>query len=372
MEAGVMVSIGSRPAPPEALERVLRWLPPLVRLELALEAEEPVELPAWTGSALHGALGWALAEVACSNVCAARHDAEPGRCPYARLFDVVAGRPGLSPHIAAMPVPALALRPPPPVRASVLRPGERWSFAAHVIGSEAIGDIRPLLAAVARMGERGIGKGRGRARLASARSGGRELWVSDRLDGEPQVVPASDWAARREARGVRLRSITPLHLRRSGELDRTPTFERIVDASLRRLVALAAHRGGGEPEVHVNDLGRSLSAGAGPVVARWEAFSTKRWSERQRRRHEVEGVLGELSCEDAGAATTILLAAAEVGVGKGTAMGMGCIEIEHWPLVTAPSAHPFDGEEGNPRASEPGPAPVVRRSDGGTPERSDS
>lgn len=353
---------GIAPNARASLAAIRSALPVLAHLEAELSAAEPVHLPAWTGSTVHGALGWALRELTCSSTCEARHAAEPDRCAFARLFGPGASRASHVRH-AGMEVPALALRPAAPVRGQVLEPGRSWSFGVTLFGASALADARPILAALERLGERGLGRGRGRMRLVRAYSSGLDLWKNGRVLAEPTALLGSSWARWSVRGALRLRALTPLHLVRDGRTISTPRLTDLIASSLRRLVALSAVRGGGVPGVRLDELTTALGADVRNAVASWERFDTTRWSERQQRRHGVEGVVGEIWVPDVSAELASLLTwAAGVGLGKGTAMGLGRVEV----TVVPARAEEVEVHELEPTAPDPiapdHPAPIAFRS----------
>ncbi|HEY8427213.1 MAG TPA: hypothetical protein VIL20_02515, partial [Sandaracinaceae bacterium] len=103
-------------------------LPPVVLLEVELVARGTVALPGWLGSTLHGGLGGALRALVCSSECERLHEAEPGRCAFARLFAPPAANDAPA-WIAATAAPPLALRPPAPAQPRNVEPGAALTFA---------------------------------------------------------------------------------------------------------------------------------------------------------------------------------------------------------------------------------------------------
>lgn len=336
-------------------------LPHIAHLDVTLEALETTLLPGWTGSTLHGGLGWALREVACSPICEERHSSEPGRCPLTRLFGAAQPARAASGWASAAAVPSLALRPETPAPPRVLAPRARWSFRLTLLGAASINDARAILVAVDRMGERGLGRGRGRLRLVSARSADVELWGGDRMVAEPVSLAPAAWARSVPAGALHVRALTPLHLTRRGRLIDSPRVGDLIAPALRRLMMLAAAHGAGEPATHAAATARALAGTVGPEEhAIWERFEASRWSERQRKRHEVVGVLGGLWAREVpSAVASVLTWASEVGMGKGSAMGLGhlAVELEPSPVehvaVAAPRVAAMDEERPAPVRLDP-------------------
>lgn len=302
-------------------------LPPIVRLEIELRAVDPVLIPGWTGSMLHGALDGALRAVACSRACEARHGEQPDRCAAARLLD---GRRVEAAGLGGMSVPGLTIVPGAPAGPRVLEPGASFRFELVLLGS-ATDDLEVLTAALERASGRGLGRHRGRLRLKRVRDGALDLYDRGRVVESPNPLAPAQWAPIVSGGSVHLRARTPLHVSHGGRLRRAPRTEDLVGAALRRLACLAAARGAGAVDLHVADLGERLASRAGAAIGRWEPFRTERWSSRQGRRHVVTGALGELWLAEAGPAAAPLLWAASVGIGKGTAMGLGAIDVRWIP-----------------------------------------
>lgn len=296
-------------------------LPPVIALDIRFEALEKVRLSGWLGSVLHGALGSALREVACSDGCAGRHDREPERCAWARLLEAPARPAGVSERVAAMAPRRLWLRPPPPDDALALEPGDELRFGLGLVGS-AERDLGALLTALERMAVTGIGRQRGRMRLVRVGSGGRVVWEGGQVRGRP--VPA-------EPPGIPsgplvLRTRTPLRIVRDGRIE-APRFADVVGAAARRLVALAAFYGRGEPDVRAGELQAAASCHRARIEAVWEPFRADRYSARQRRRHPMEGHVGAMWIDDPGPFRPLLAAAVPYGIGKGTSFGFGVFAL---------------------------------------------
>lgn len=295
-------------------------------LDVALRAREELLLPGWTGSTLHGALGTTLAAVSCSPACLRSHALGARPCAYSRLFEEPVPRGDEKGVIAGMRPHPLVLRPPAPGEPRALGAGDRFGFGVTLVGP-AIGDLRPLLAALEEMASRGLGKGRGSARLESVSSAGKVVFRPPRTLRAPAPDGGRELAG---GRAVRIRATTPLRLYRAGELIDEPTFGDLVDAALRRYEALVTYHG--EPEAP--PLGEACRAvePAREVVAReleWRRFRAIRYSSRQDQKHPMAGVMGRATYEGAIARYGELLeVATRIGIGKATSFGFGLIELE--------------------------------------------
>ena len=127
---------------------------------------------------------------------------------------------------------------------------------------------------------------------------------------------------------VTLRALTPLCIVRDGRPS-VPRFEDLVAACARRVLVLASLHGTTSlPEIRIDSLRERARTHTTRIESVWMPFRAERWSSRQKRRHPVEGYLGHMEVSVPGAFVGWLEAAALVGVGKGTALGLGHMELE--------------------------------------------
>ena len=140
----------------------LSFLAPMtfIRLRLIFEAFEPVVLPEYKGSAFRGCLGETLRNEVCSRPglpcerCRDRFD-----CPFSQLFNSFV--PKEHPHHRKYPKsPHPYIIDPMSGNQTQFEAGETFGFDLTLIGS-AIELLPMLLRVFYRMGDTGIGKGRG-------------------------------------------------------------------------------------------------------------------------------------------------------------------------------------------------------------------
>lgn len=308
---------------------------PVVRLRFRLEARQPVRLPSYPGFALRGAFGRALRRLACTR----GPDTPCGRCPlrracpYARLYEPFAGR--RQPYLAGEPT-----APHPylfdPVgdfsmqgTAGPRAPGDEVAFHLLLLGE--VGELAPYARlAVERMGETGLGAARQPFELIAAEAEvGPGRWVP--YDG---TSPTPYRAGGRgpelpEGEAVRLRFETPLRLVSGGEPVCEPDVVEIVGRAARRHLAVE-HLFGGAPrprEEEIEDLehrAREVRAEVGRLT--W--VDLHRYSGRQRRRHPMGGLVGEVVLRgELEPLLPTLRAAEELHVGKGTSFGLGRVRV---------------------------------------------
>lgn len=301
--------------------RLLQAIPEIIVVDVVLEAIDRVQLRGWLGSELHGALGAALREVGCSDACARRHEREPDRCAYAHLLETPARPEGISDRVAAMAPHRLWLRPSGLAEPEEWAPGDRLRFEIGLARS-AEPYLPALLTALERMAASGVGNRRGTMRLERVSAGGRPVWEGGQVKGRPRPVET----LATPSGPVVLRTRTPLRVLRDGRA-RPPRFEDLVGASARRLVAMAAFHGAGEPDLHVSELVQAATRHRARIEAVWEPFRVERYSARQRKWHPMDGHLGEMRVDEPGDFAPLLVAAAPFGVGKGTSFGFGVFNL---------------------------------------------
>ncbi len=295
--------------------------PPVLSLVVRLAATERVQLPSWLGSMLHGAIGRALRRVACSEQCHARHAAQRDRCAYARLFESPSPPRAASERVAAMAPHRMWLVPPAPAEPRDLEAGRTLDFEIRLVRSGEA-DLGWLLAALERMATKGLGRRRGRMRLDGVSSEGKPIWQAGQARGRPAsivtpVLPSGP---------IVLRTVTPLRIVRDGSVQ-PPRFEDLVAAAARRIVAIAAFFGSGEPALNIAELRAAAAAHRARIDAVWSPYRMVRYSSSQSRRHPMEGHTGEMTIDDAGPFADLLSAAAPLSIGKSTAFGFGAYEL---------------------------------------------
>ena len=294
-------------------------LPARENLHVTLVAKEPVDLPGWLGSALHGALGQAVMRLDCRPSCGKDHAPRSGRrCLFARLFGEPAPRADLPGRLRmARPVPLL-LRPPPPGRERVLPRGRSIELGVVLLGSAAADAARVVLA-LERMAHAGLGRGRGRLALGSVYS---ETEPAARL--RPPELAVDPLAVEVAAR-------TPLRLLRKHSQVSNPDFTDLLGAAIFRVASVAAYHGQGVVDLSMEEV-RALAQGVSCEEARWEPFSVDRYSSRQDQHHPMEGVLGRARfVGPIRPFLCVLEEAGRLGVGKSPSFGFGLLEVSAKP-----------------------------------------
>lgn len=310
-----------------------------VRLRWEIRARKPIELPSYKGSTLRGALGMALKHSCCAarrrpcETCLLRFS-----CLYVYLFETpLLGESPQDVRYRNAPHPfVLQIAMDDPLR---LEPGALWSFDLTVIG-RAVQWTPYLVMAAHRMGEMGIGKGRGTfdlERVLSLDAQGKpweEIYAGGVLRLPEKTLALTGENGNRESAGTdtfALRFLTPVRLVSQGEPVRVPEFSVLVATLLRRLENLHRFHGEGDdgfslPFQEIVDKARSVPIAANRT--RW--FDWERYSHRQGRKMRLGGLVGEVVYGgDVRAFEPYLGAGRWVNVGKGTSFGLGRYEVEH-------------------------------------------
>jgi CRISPR-associated endoribonuclease Cas6 len=270
----------------------------LLRVRLHFRAMQPVIFPAGkSGNVLRGAFGVMLQQTA-------------DRAEYARIFAPKAA--GAGPSGLADPPRPFVFRAAH-LDGARLAPGAAFHFDVHLF------DVRESAAALfvstfSRLGEEGLGPGRGRAALLSA----AQTKVAVELNGPLQ--PAGR---------VRVRFVTPTELKAGPALITRPEFA-VLFARLRdRISTLRALYGAGPLAIDFRALGER----AGRVrLARCELTWTEaeRRSSRTGQTHPLGGFRGEVEYEgELGEFLPYLRAGQWTGVGRQTVWGKGelCCDV---------------------------------------------
>ncbi len=284
-------------------------------------------LPPYKGSTFRGAFGHALRQT----VCTLRRQECPScllqqSCIYARVFETK--RPDDSVRHLASPPHPYVIRPPA-TEARQLPAGSAFDFSLLLFGD--FNDALPyFIYAFERMGSLGIGKGKARFTIERVDCAGQAIYRQGSSTLAPlppldslQLVPATG-----KPGDLRLRLRTPLRVKAAGRFVRTLDFATLTRAALRRLSALLAAYGDGDPDLPYADLIRQAEQVR--LVAdhsRWHEWT--RYSNRQNESMQFGGLIGELHFAEVPAFHRHLLElAGKVHLGKQTSFGLGRIQPE--------------------------------------------
>ena len=312
-------------------------VPDVARFRFRLDAVDPVRLPPFAGSALRGMLGFGLRRTACvtrqpvCDGCLLRTT-----CVYSTLFESPAmggeggGRYAQLPHPFVLDLIQTL--------GEEVAPGETFAFGINLIGP-AQAQVPYLIHALQLAGQRGLGKGGGRFRVAALereRTLGTGDWVpvytaesgeylASLPGGPPQPAPATAPPT------VGLRLLTPLRIKRRGHLVGPAEFEAVdlLRALGERIELLAGHYGGDAAAFHWGSLrGQAEGLRIDSDDLRWHDWT--RYSSRQDTLMQMGGLLGALYLSGPGLAAfwPALGYGQWVHVGKGTSFGLGAYILD--------------------------------------------
>jgi len=317
----------------------------LARHEIHLRAVDEARLPAFAGSTLRGAFGFALKRAVCvmdHRDCSKCLLAE--RCIYPFVFETApsAGSKLESQQNAPHP---FTLESPIGEQESgkhrILAPGDTLTFGLTLYG-RAIEHLPYIVFAIHGMAENGLGAGRARFDLTGVEAfdpaGARSALYdapSGRLDSLGAVGARLDqWIEARltrlprDAEMLRLRFLTPARIKSDNQLQPRPDFDLIVRNLLRRVSMMTELYGDAPLSLDYRALlDHAATVAVRSSDLRW--WDVERYSTRQQTAMRMGGFVGEI--EFAGAALRNflpLLAAGELlGIGKNTGFGLGRYEI---------------------------------------------
>lgn len=307
---------------------------PFLRLRFALESRDDARLPPYKGSLLRGAFGHALRRAVCAmgpqqpcETCSLNR-----ACVYPRLFESFAA-PEPPPYLHGQPAaPRPFVFEPLDERRDFPR-GEHLPFDLLLFG-DAVALQAFAVLAVERMAEAGLGARRQPFILARAShqdAAGRWHVGYERGGRQWTDVPAVhqlDEPALDDER-LRLSFLTPTRFKEKGHLIERFTFRALAFRMLRRVlevahfhVACAEIDWDVDPYLEQADAVRVVDADL-----RW--LDWQRYSNRQRVKMGLGGVVGAVTLEGPLAPFHPLLRAAEVlHVGKGATFGLGKIRVD--------------------------------------------
>ncbi len=298
-------------------------------------------LPSFRGSTFRGAFGVALKNV----VCALRRNSCDGcllfgRCIYARTFEIQRHAPEAQRTRVVTPPHPYIIRSPfvEPTRMSA---GDEFSFDLILLG-EANEWLPYFICAFDAMENSGIGKKieRHRSRFAVTSVTVGDTTVYDAMGKtirpgrlSHDVPPPTEGAAGDGTLTVTF--TTPLRLKNDNRFSGTLPFELLQRAVLRRVSALHAAFGDGDPPLDY----RGLVAAAGKVdilssTLQWQDW--RRWSNRQDDEMSLGGLIGVITYRGAvGRFLPLMEQARLFHLGKQTSFGLGAFDYGWLPTEGA-------------------------------------
>lgn len=265
---------------------------PLARYRLEFEAETPLHLPEYAGSALRGAFGGALRASACMTKRKTCEGCPLLRtCPYTAIFET----PPPDGHVLLKSgrAPNPYVIEPPPWGERSYAPGETLAFGI-VLAGRALDQLPLVLWAFHRAFERGVGAGDGRAKLSRVfHIGAEETHVlsgtEDSVREHSRTLPAS--AAIAEG-PLTLEFTTPLRLQENGRALRPQalTPRALLMTLVRRVAFMCEFHGSARLDADFKALARLADTIKDDKELVWRDWT--RYSSRQKQKMTLGGVVG--------------------------------------------------------------------------------
>ena len=302
-------------------------------LRLHFRAREFMKLPPYKGSTFRGAFGVTFKRT----VCIVQHrDCERclirNQCVYPYVFDTpVTDAEGIFRGFSEAPHPYV-IEPPLETKTDYA-PGDAFTLGLTLIG-KALDHLPYFIYTFHRMGETGVGRGRGKCDLISGEAQKADgTWVpvydgaTEVLQNEVPHLCAMDFMPDQVGSEVRLSFVTPTQLKVDRVLQRGLDFPVLVRGLLRRCSSLAAFHGDGSPDLNYGDL----IAQAETVQTAYHDLTWRTWerfSNRKNQRMKVSGFTGDVVFEgDLKPLYPLLALGVPLHVGKWTSFGMGQYEL---------------------------------------------
>ena len=301
----------------------------LLELQVQVEVESPITWNSFPGSVLHGALGFTVKQRTCiakdekCSTCRLQND-----CMYPRLFE--SRTPEDTERMRKYPriPPGLRLTVEP-WHSPVLKPKAKFNIGLTLLG-RTIDDIGLLLLALEDMLQQGIGR-----KSLDGDRGTAEIVSISQLEAEPILwrelnftrslpIKSPHWSEipSLKSDNFKMEFTTPARIVSKGHVTSKPTFKDIFSTTLRRVSNIAYFYCGLELDADFKGLVKI--AESVEFTSTFRRSEQTRYSARQKKRMEFDGILGRinlLECPEE--LLPWLEIGAKLGIGKNTSMGMG-------------------------------------------------
>jgi len=306
---------------PDPAQEAPSW--PVARYRLVFKVQTPLNLPDYAGSMLRGVFGQALRQLACMT---RRRACGPCPlltvCPYPLVFETPAPAEHQLQSFSAVPN-AYVIEPPPWGRRQYL-PGEDLVFEMVLFG-QALDKLPLVILAWQRALARGLGGGT---------AGLTEMVLLTPQD-EAVIYDASTDRVRPHETRLRLpplqggtdfvlNFITPLRLQENGRIlpPERVTSRVLLMALLRRLSLILEFHAGIKPDYDFPRLSRLADVVGAVNNLTWRYW--ERWSNRQKKKMNMNGLAGEIRLSGVPVEFYDLLRLGQwVHVGKNATFGLG-------------------------------------------------
>jgi hypothetical protein len=213
-------------------------------LRFECEAQTIMHFGPQVGAQLRGALWSALQQFACTDERARSNPTHGLHCPMCRLMALET----LDDVRGANPARPFAIQPP--LTGSCFQVGERLTFGISLFGS--VADLVPyVIQAVYRMGQIGVGYGRGQFTLKRTvavnpfSNEQQDILIEGRVALD-NLLPINGFQVQQNANqlprsSIRLRFLTPTQIVAHGKFDAAPVFSHLVARLLERCQSIETH-----------------------------------------------------------------------------------------------------------------------------------
>lgn len=305
---------------------------PYRKFYLNLKAIDNLFLPNYKGSTFRGGFGNAFKKVVCPlresqcEECPLRQ-----KCVYFYVFETA---PDEMSRILNMNkyerVPHPFVIEPPENSTNLVKKSETLSFGLILIGN-AVDYLPYFIYTFERLGQIGIGKGRGKFSLQSVNNEEKVVYKKGILIKTPpkkiEILTIS--AENLNISSLSIRFKTPVRIKYQRELVSDLEFHVLIKNLLRRLSLLGFfHCGKQTFNQNIKEL-IDLSLEVEKVQSNLKWFDWERYSSRQKTKMFMGGLIGEVTYRGNITPFVNILKAGEIlHVGKGTSFGLGKYELK--------------------------------------------
>jgi len=302
------------------------------KLRFYLEAEEPIVLPPYKGSALRGGFGATFKKIACvikKNSCF--ECLLKNQCAYAYIFET---SPPEGTSILKMEkyesIPRPFIIEPPKENKKFYESKEKFYFDLVLIG-KAINYLPYFILVFSELGRIGLGRGKGKFKLLEVFNKNMKIY-SDALKTlkniEPESIEIPEFInldrSDFEDKEIIIEFKTPVRLKYNRDLVVKLEFFILITNLLRRLNLLNYFHGDAKQPAwdHKKLIELAKEVKIKNDCLYW--YDWERYSGRQDTRMKMGGFVGDITFEGIVGPVMPLIKAGEVlHVGKGTAFGLG-------------------------------------------------
>jgi hypothetical protein len=302
------------------------------RFRFTLESVDRAVLPPFLGSTLRGSMAMAFKRMHCIYQLRPCDGCRVQRqCLYPALFETPT--PPENQAIKRLrDIPHPLLIEPPLQHPRRYQAGDRFTFDVVLLGS-AVNKLAYFVFAVNEMAKEGLGVQRYPFHLLDVFDDqGHPVFDAEtqQIQSSGSIQTIAEFLERHPYQSqARLRFATPMRIKVDKKIQtKDMTLDVLIPQILRRLSALVTFYGPGFD--HENDFYALLHQTPWPTLAqrslRWK--SVQRYSNRQKKKLNIGGLIGTMDLVDISAAWwPILVAATVLHAGKATVMGLGQIAL---------------------------------------------